>query len=174
MPRSLTVGQLIRQLETLNPDLPVRLAVNPDWPFSHFVGRVVDADSAAFIAEDGQEGYLPRTGCAALNWATGTASGSADEAVAEPDGEPWYLYGVDAASTITELFEQPDWTIDDERLPATYTAPGSHLLVRLDNDKWVYEARKERDAEPVWRASFTTAVPAEAIRAFTAALLTAP
>lgn len=70
MPQSMTVGRLLRQLQGLDPDLPVRLAVNPDFPFAHYVGAdVVVRDGVAFIAEDGQEGYLPAGACDALAWA---------------------------------------------------------------------------------------------------------
>lgn len=70
MPQSMTVGCLLRQLQGLDPDLPVRLAVNPDFPFAHYVGAdVVVRDGVAFIAEDGQEGYLPAGACDALVWA---------------------------------------------------------------------------------------------------------
>ncbi|MCZ0992252.1 DUF317 domain-containing protein [Streptomyces noursei] len=93
---------------------------------------------------------------------------------ADSDGEPWYLDGQDAAHVVAELFELPDWTLDDDNVPATYTAPGGHLEVRLDEGGWSYEARREGDPEPAWHASFATGVPATAIRAFTAALLTAP
>ncbi|MFD4505349.1 hypothetical protein [Streptomyces sp. NPDC058457] len=67
MPRYLTVGHLIRQLQGLDPNLPVRLAINPDFPFAHYVGaKVVVRDGKAFIADDGQEGYLPVGACDAL------------------------------------------------------------------------------------------------------------
>jgi hypothetical protein len=91
MSRSLTVGQLIRQLQTLDPDLPVRLAVNPDWPFSHYAGRVVDADGTAFIAEDGQESYLPRAACTALDWLTDSDAPGAEPAPDSPNLAPRYL-----------------------------------------------------------------------------------
>ncbi|MGW0495650.1 hypothetical protein ACWD0Z_09530 [Streptomyces sp. NPDC003007] len=56
MPQYLTVGHLLRQLQDLDPNLPVRLAVNPDFPFSHFVGaEVVVRDGKAYIADEGQE-----------------------------------------------------------------------------------------------------------------------
>ena len=69
MPQYLTVGHLLRQLQELDPDLPVRLAVNPDWPFAHFIGaNVIERDGIAFIAEDGQEGYLAANVRDALAW----------------------------------------------------------------------------------------------------------
>lgn len=70
MPHNLTVGHLLRQLQNLDPDLPIRLAVNPDWPFAHYLGiEVVVRDGMAFIAEDGQECYLPAAARDALAWA---------------------------------------------------------------------------------------------------------
>lgn len=60
MPQYLTVGHLLRQLQDLDPNLCVRLAVNPDFPFAHYVGaEIVVRDSKAYIVDDGQEDYLP-------------------------------------------------------------------------------------------------------------------
>ncbi|MFD9427305.1 MULTISPECIES: hypothetical protein [unclassified Streptomyces] len=70
MPHYLTVGHLLRQLQDLDPNLPIRLAINPDFPFTHYLGvKVVLRDGKAFIAEDGQEGYLPAAVSDALAWA---------------------------------------------------------------------------------------------------------
>lgn len=70
MPLHLTVGHLLGQLQDLDPSLPIRLAINPDWPFAHYVGtEVVVREGKAFIAEDGQEGYLPTAVSDALAWA---------------------------------------------------------------------------------------------------------
>ncbi|MFF3257825.1 hypothetical protein ACFYWO_01460 [Streptomyces sp. NPDC002932] len=69
MPRFLTVGHLLRQLQELDPNLPIRLAINPDFPFTHYPGaEVVVQDGIAYIADDGQEGYLPPAVGTALNW----------------------------------------------------------------------------------------------------------
>ncbi|WP_406281379.1 hypothetical protein [Streptomyces sp. NBC_00209] len=69
MPRHLTVGDLLRQLQNLDPHLPVRIAVAPDFPFTHYVGaEVVVHDGHAFIAEDGQEDYLQPAVADALGW----------------------------------------------------------------------------------------------------------
>lgn len=74
MPNTLTVGQLIRQLQTADPDLPVYLAINPDWPFSHRTGQVVAfpgaGSGAVYIAENGQEEYLPPAVRHELEWAS--------------------------------------------------------------------------------------------------------
>ncbi|MFI9626460.1 hypothetical protein [Streptomyces sp. NPDC052042] len=70
MPHYLTVGHLLRQLQELDPNLPIRLAINPDFPFTHYVGTdVVVRDGMAFIADTGQEGYLPAAVRDALAWA---------------------------------------------------------------------------------------------------------
>ncbi|WP_037853195.1 hypothetical protein [Streptomyces sp. NRRL F-5053] len=70
--RTLTVGQLVHQLQTLDPDQPVFLAINPDWPFAHGISQVVTAadgpSNVVYIAENGQEGYLPTTARAELDW----------------------------------------------------------------------------------------------------------
>jgi hypothetical protein len=69
VPHYLTVGHLLRQLQNLDPNLPIRLAVNPDWPFTHYLGTdVVVRDGVAFIADDGQESYLPPAVRGALSW----------------------------------------------------------------------------------------------------------
>ncbi|MBM9508027.1 hypothetical protein [Actinacidiphila acididurans] len=69
MPQYLTVGHLLRQLQDLNPGLPIRLAVNPDWPFAHFIGTtIVVTNGVAYIPEDGHEDYLPVPARDALDW----------------------------------------------------------------------------------------------------------
>ncbi|MCM1967983.1 hypothetical protein [Streptomyces sp. G1] len=72
MPNTLTVGQLVRQLQKLDPDLPVLLAINPDWPFAHTIGRLllgaVPEGPAVYIAESGQHDYLSGEMITALSW----------------------------------------------------------------------------------------------------------
>ncbi|MFE6872652.1 hypothetical protein ACFVFS_39690 [Kitasatospora sp. NPDC057692] len=70
MPRYLTVGHLLTQLQNLDPNLRLRLAVNPDWPFTHLLGaNVIVHDGMAYLAEDGQDGYLPTAVREELAWA---------------------------------------------------------------------------------------------------------
>ncbi|GGS40663.1 hypothetical protein GCM10010221_44150 [Streptomyces parvus] len=70
LPHYLTVGHLLRQLQDLDPGLPIRLAINPDFPFTHYLGaEIVVRDGKAFIADDGQEDYLPPSVSDALAWA---------------------------------------------------------------------------------------------------------
>ncbi|TQF02028.1 hypothetical protein E6W39_06735 [Kitasatospora acidiphila] len=69
MPQYLTVGHLLTQLQNLDPNLRIRLAVNPDWPFTHLLAStVVVHDGHAYLAEDGQEDYLPTAVRDELAW----------------------------------------------------------------------------------------------------------
>lgn len=64
----MTVAELIEQLQSMNPEAPVRLAIQPSWPFEHEVGRVVEAydqdpdlddvTNVVSIGEGPQFGYL--------------------------------------------------------------------------------------------------------------------
>lgn len=72
MPPVITVGHLIRQLQTVDPDLPVYFAINPDWPYAHRIGPIVEmtgSGGAVYIAENGQEGVLPPAVRDQLDWA---------------------------------------------------------------------------------------------------------
>ncbi|MGW2339500.1 hypothetical protein [Streptomyces sp. NPDC001661] len=74
MPKSLTVGQLLQQLQPFDPDLPVYLAINPDWPFTHHTGRVIEerhasGTGAVYLAENGQAGVLSPNIRRQLDWA---------------------------------------------------------------------------------------------------------
>jgi hypothetical protein len=69
VPRSLTVGDLLHQLRDLDPTLQVRLAVNPDWPFTHHLGQYAAIhDGTVYLADDGQQDHLPPQVREALNW----------------------------------------------------------------------------------------------------------
>ncbi|WSQ48821.1 hypothetical protein OG345_05030 [Streptomyces sp. NBC_01220] len=69
MSQHLTIGRLLHQIQGLDPNLPIRLAINPDFPFTHYVGNeVVVRDGKAYIADDGQEDYLPTAVSDALAW----------------------------------------------------------------------------------------------------------
>ncbi|MEU0723123.1 hypothetical protein [Streptomyces sp. NPDC006140] len=72
MPYEIIVGQLVHQLQTFDPDLPVCLAINPDWAYAHRIGRIVEitgSSGAVYIAENGQEGVLPPAVRNQLDWA---------------------------------------------------------------------------------------------------------
>ncbi|WP_030413290.1 hypothetical protein [Streptomyces sp. NRRL S-1448] len=72
MSHKITVGQLIHQLQTVDPDLPAYLAINPDWPYAHYIGSIVEVlgpNGAVYLAENGQEGVLPPAVRTELSWA---------------------------------------------------------------------------------------------------------
>lgn len=72
-----TVADLINSLAAFDPTTPVRLALNPEWPFEHYVGPVTatpditptsgphdspapaEAPGVVWIGDGGQIGYLP-------------------------------------------------------------------------------------------------------------------
>ncbi|MGK5496708.1 hypothetical protein [Streptomyces sp. URMC 125] len=73
MSKDTTVRQLIRRLRTYDPDAVIRLAVNPDFPFAHFLGDLTEAQDedgrpAVFLGEAGQQGFLPPYVAQTLTW----------------------------------------------------------------------------------------------------------
>ncbi|WP_075732607.1 hypothetical protein [Streptomyces acidiscabies] len=69
MPNTCTVTDLIDQLQTLPGHLPVRLAITPGFPFTHHIRpHLIVHDNTAYIAENGQDDYLPPPVAEALNW----------------------------------------------------------------------------------------------------------
>ncbi|MFD3332173.1 hypothetical protein ACFWV1_05890 [Streptomyces sp. NPDC058700] len=72
----MTVRHLISRLAALDPDAPVRLAINPFCPMAHrladvLVGADLDGRPTVHLAEDPeavQYGYLPRPVAEALIW----------------------------------------------------------------------------------------------------------
>ncbi|WP_308185223.1 DUF317 domain-containing protein [Streptomyces sp. MNU76] len=175
MSRLPTVGQLIHQLQTLAPDRPALLAINPDWPFAHFIGRIVEGEGdngpTVYIAEDGQHGYLPRPVCDTLGWHEESWAPGLHPAAEGDDPAPWYLDGQDAAYVVTELFHRPRWTAYDNDVEGVYTGPGGHLTARCADNGWSFEARRTPGGEEVWHADFDAAVPPTAIKAFATVLL---
>lgn len=66
----LTVGELIAALEEFDPTLPVRLAVQPSWPFEHAISAELgESDGVVYIAESSQIGYLSGDAAEAVGWA---------------------------------------------------------------------------------------------------------
>jgi hypothetical protein len=67
-----TVGELIEHLRTFDPASAVRLAINPDFPFSHGIGDITASDEigrqTVFIAETGYQEHLPVPAAQALGW----------------------------------------------------------------------------------------------------------
>ncbi|MFD5320053.1 hypothetical protein [Streptomyces sp. NPDC127098] len=71
-PIAITVGQLINQLRHYPSDAQVRLALRPDFPFTHHIGHLLDAEVAdavtVYIPQGPQDGYLPAAIRTALGW----------------------------------------------------------------------------------------------------------
>ncbi|SEO73974.1 hypothetical protein SAMN05216267_103967 [Actinacidiphila rubida] len=67
-----TVGELIEHLRAFDPASSVRLAINPDFPFSHSIGDITALDEngrqTVFIAENGHQEHLPVPAAQALGW----------------------------------------------------------------------------------------------------------
>lgn len=56
----MTVEELIEQLEDMDPDLEVRVAHQPNWPFElEIADHVIETDEAVYLFEAQQIGYLP-------------------------------------------------------------------------------------------------------------------
>ena len=73
----MTVAELLHELENIDPDAEVRLAVQPRWPFEYSVREVavVEVNSpknedkvTVYLAEGEQLGYLPGNVKDALGW----------------------------------------------------------------------------------------------------------
>lgn len=79
--QSITLRDLINHLTSLEkkagPEAPVRIAVNPSWPFEHHVDNVGmvteateegDLESVIYLSDGGQIDYLPSKAKKALGW----------------------------------------------------------------------------------------------------------
>jgi hypothetical protein len=70
----MTVGDLTDRLAAFDPDVPVRLAINPYFPMAHGVADIVVSTDAqgqpvVFLAETGEQlGYLPPDIAVCLGW----------------------------------------------------------------------------------------------------------
>jgi hypothetical protein len=74
----LTVGELIDELAALHPDMTIRLASQPSWPFEWTVSGVhvqptgndlPGAEQVAYLVEGSQLGYLPGDVASEIGWA---------------------------------------------------------------------------------------------------------
>lgn len=73
-----TVGELVAALADYDPDTPIRLAIQPRWPFEYTLGGVArtlgDAgtdptgEPVVWIAVGRQVNYLPTIARDALGW----------------------------------------------------------------------------------------------------------
>lgn len=64
----MTVRELIEELEGFEEDMEVSLAIQPNYPFEHSVGDIVDAGGKVYIGEDRQLDYLSGEATEALGW----------------------------------------------------------------------------------------------------------
>ncbi|WP_435245090.1 hypothetical protein [Streptomyces tendae] len=65
----MTVADLIEQLEAMDPNAPVRLATQPQYPFEYTISKVVEAeDGTCWIGQGEQVGYLGEDATDALEW----------------------------------------------------------------------------------------------------------
>ncbi|MCY0931515.1 hypothetical protein OTB20_36100 [Streptomyces sp. H27-H1] len=68
-----TVAEIIEHLSRYAPDTPVRLAINPAFPYAHKLGDIVldvghDGCPVVFLGESGQAGFLPAMAAQELGW----------------------------------------------------------------------------------------------------------
>ncbi|MFC6886087.1 MULTISPECIES: hypothetical protein [Actinomadura] len=66
--REITVGDLIQALQRFDPELEVRLAIQPRLPQEHAVGEVAEVDGTVWIGESGHIGYAPDEVAEQLGW----------------------------------------------------------------------------------------------------------
>lgn len=64
----MTVAELIDVLESLDPDMEVRFASQPSWPFEYSISDVCETEEAVYLAEGNQIGYLPGEAAELLGW----------------------------------------------------------------------------------------------------------
>ncbi|MCL6281051.1 hypothetical protein M3398_27685 [Streptomyces albidoflavus] len=65
----MTVGELIEQLEQMDPEATVRLATQPQYPFEYSISRAAEAeDGICWIGQGEQLGYLGEEARDALEW----------------------------------------------------------------------------------------------------------
>ncbi|MFC8570671.1 hypothetical protein ACFUIW_33440 [Streptomyces sp. NPDC057245] len=65
----MTVAELIEQLEEMDPEATVRLAIQPTYPFEHSLAKAVQAeDGTCYLAEGEQLGYLGDQASEDIGW----------------------------------------------------------------------------------------------------------
>ncbi|WP_327303619.1 hypothetical protein OG730_08370 [Streptomyces sp. NBC_01298] len=68
-----TAAEIIEHLSRYAPDTPVRMAINPEFPYAHTLGGIVlgmghDGRPVIYIGEAGQVGFLPALTAQDLGW----------------------------------------------------------------------------------------------------------
>jgi len=64
----MTVAELIYELELQDPDLEIRIASQPSWPFEYHVNGVGTSEGKVWIVEGDQLGYLPELVASDIGW----------------------------------------------------------------------------------------------------------
>ena len=64
----MTVEELKEQLEMLDPDMEIRFASQPSWPFEYSINDIMPVGDVAYLEEGEQIGYLPVEAKEALSW----------------------------------------------------------------------------------------------------------
>jgi hypothetical protein len=62
------IETLTEMADGLGDDAEVALAIQPNWPFEHYIGEVVEVDGTVYISEAGQSGYLAGEVSRELGW----------------------------------------------------------------------------------------------------------
>ncbi|CAM5324106.1 hypothetical protein SAVIM338S_00810 [Streptomyces avidinii] len=68
-----TNTEIIEHLSRYAPGTPVRMAINPEFPYAHTLGAIVlgmghDGRPVIYIGEAGQAGFLPALTAQELGW----------------------------------------------------------------------------------------------------------
>jgi hypothetical protein len=64
----MTVAELIDILEGMDPDMEVRFASQPSWPFEYSISDIYPTENVVYLAEGEQIGYLPGEVASELGW----------------------------------------------------------------------------------------------------------
>lgn len=72
----MTAKDLIEQLQDLDPNTEIRLAIQPNYPFEHEIANELAilpedrrGNQVAYLVDAGQIGYLPPQAAVACGWA---------------------------------------------------------------------------------------------------------
>lgn len=64
----MTVQEFINELEGLDPEMEVRFASQPSWPFEYSIKSILPVGEIVYLEEGTQLGYLPGEAAEALGW----------------------------------------------------------------------------------------------------------
>ena len=64
----MTVEELIEELQYLDPELEIRFASQPSWPFEYHIDGAVESKGKVWLVEGDQLGYLPGQVANDIGW----------------------------------------------------------------------------------------------------------